>query len=102
MNCQHCHQATISRPRKLCWGCYYTPGVRELYPSTSKFGRGGVDNYNGRSPLPTFPTNASPGSPAKLVVLEERARLKQSLWHPDDATLTVPAPLILQAGDRLV
>jgi len=98
MNCQHCQQAPISRPRKLCWVCYYTPGVRDLYPSTSKFGRRGVANFNGRSPLPTFPTNARPGSPEKVAVLEERARLKQSLWHPDDATDTRLAPLILQAG----
>jgi hypothetical protein len=98
MNCQHCQQAPISRPRKLCWMCYYTPGVRDLYPTTSKYGRRGIGNYNGRSPLPTFPTNASPGSPEKVAVLEERARLKQSLWHPDDATDTKPAPMLLQAG----
>jgi hypothetical protein len=98
MNCQHCRQAPISRPRKLCWECYYTPEVRELYPSTSKFGRRGVSNYNGRSPLPAFPTSARPGSPEKLAVLQERARLKQNLWHPDDATDTMPAPMLLQAG----
>ena len=65
MMCQHCHAAPISRPRRLCWACYYTPGVRDLYPSTSKFGRRGVGNFNGSPPLPAFPTPALPGSPDK-------------------------------------
>jgi hypothetical protein len=35
--CQHCGQFNINRPRKLCFKCYYTPGIKELYPSTSKY-----------------------------------------------------------------
>jgi hypothetical protein len=35
--CRHCHERPVSRPLGLCRTCYYTPGVRELYPSTSKF-----------------------------------------------------------------
>jgi hypothetical protein len=35
-------------------------------------------------PLPT-PTTHLPGTPEKLAVLEERRRLKQSLFHPDDS-----------------
>jgi hypothetical protein len=34
------------------------------------------------------PTAAPPGSPEKVAVLMQRARLRQSLWHPQDATLT--------------
>jgi hypothetical protein len=98
MKCQHCNAAPISRPRRLCWACYYTSGVRDLYPSTSKFGRRGVGNFNGSPPLPPFATSALPGSPAKLAVLEERARLRLSLWHPGDATLAGPTPAIAQAG----
>jgi hypothetical protein len=98
MKCRHCLCAPVSRPRGLCWGCYYTPGLRERYPSTSKFGRRGVGNFNGNCPLPAFPTQASPGTPEKIAVLEERARLKQCLWHPDDATDTTLAPSVLQAG----
>jgi hypothetical protein len=30
--CRHCCQYPIGRPRGLCWKCFYTPGVRELYP----------------------------------------------------------------------
>ena len=33
------------------------------------------------------PTQAPPGSPEKVAVLEERARLRQSLWHPEDAPM---------------
>ncbi len=96
MLCQHCHQAPISRPRRLCWVCYYTPSVRGLYPSISKFAQRGLGNFNGNRPLPSVPTKATPGSPEKILVLEERARQKLSLWHPDDAT-DLPVPLA-QAG----
>ena len=37
-------------------------------------------------PLPE-PTNARPGTPEKVAVLEARARLRQCLWHPCDAGL---------------
>jgi hypothetical protein len=98
MLCRHCQKSKVNRPRGLCWTCYYTAGVRELYPSTSKFARRGVDDYNGRSALPALPTNALPGTLEKVMVLEERARMRQSLWHPDDATPETPAPIILRAG----
>ncbi len=38
--------------------------------------------------LPPAPTAALPGTPEKVAVLRERARLRQALWHPRDATLT--------------
>jgi hypothetical protein len=34
--CRHCHAKTASRPRGLCWGCYYTPGIKEQYPKGKK------------------------------------------------------------------
>jgi hypothetical protein len=83
--CRHCHKCKVNRPRGLCWGCYYTPGIKEQYPSTSKYARRGVGNSTSRSPLPPLPTTAPPGSPQKLRVLEERARLHQALFHPFDA-----------------
>lgn len=98
MLCRHCQQFSASRPRRLCWTCYYTPGVRDLYPSTSKHARRGEGNFYRNAPLPTFPTAALPGSPEKIAVLEERVRLKQSLWHPDDATFAEPAQPMAQAG----
>ena len=90
MSCRHCHFGPVSRPRGLCWSCYYTPGVREQYPSTSKYGRRGLGNFNGRAPLPPLPTDAAPGSPEKVLILMQRAQNRQSLWHPDDATIHGP------------
>jgi hypothetical protein len=83
--CKHCHQSKVNRPRGLCWSCYYTPGVKEQYPSTSKYARRGVGNFCGSAPLPPEPTTAPPGTPEKMAVLELRAKLKLALWHPLDA-----------------
>jgi hypothetical protein len=85
MVCRHCGHSRVNRPRGLCWSCYYKPGVRERYPSTSKFARHGIGNGNEMAPLPTEPTRARPGSPEKVAVLEDRARRRQALWHPLDA-----------------
>lgn len=43
--CRHCQKVKPNRPRGLCWTCYYTPGVLERYPSTSKYacGNGGAN-----------------------------------------------------------
>ena len=88
MMCRHCHRVPASRPRGLCWSCYYTPGLRDLYPSTSKYARRGLDDFNGEAPLPPLPTGALPGTPEKVAILEERARLRQALWHPQDGLVS--------------
>lgn len=98
MLCQHCHQHRISRPRKLCWACYYRPGIRDLHPSTSKFARRGVANVTGDRPLPAFATGALPGTPEKIAVLAERAERRQSLWHPEDATFAGPTSMLARAA----
>jgi hypothetical protein len=84
MVCRHCQRAPVNRPRGLCWVCYYTPGLKNQYPSTSKFGRRGLDDFYGELPLATLPTRALPGSHEKIAVLQERALCRQSLWHPED------------------
>lgn len=85
--CRHCNTSEANRPRGLCWSCYYKPGVRQQYPSTSKYARRGLSDIIGKVKPPTNPTSARPGSPEKVAILEQRARAKQSLWHKDDATL---------------
>jgi hypothetical protein len=35
--CRHCNTRYANRPRGLCGQCYYTPGVSERYPPTSKY-----------------------------------------------------------------
>jgi hypothetical protein len=94
VGCKHCRVGQVNRPRGLCWTCYYTPGVRDLYPSTSKFARHGIEDFYGRGALPHAPTAALPGSPAKVAILEERARMRQELWHPNDASIGCPAPMM--------
>jgi hypothetical protein len=89
MLCRHCSRVRSNRPRGLCWSCYYRPGVRDQFPSTSKFARRGVVDFNGRAAPAAFPTAAPPGSPQKVAVLEERARLGLALWHPYDAPMDV-------------
>ncbi len=73
----------------MCWSCYHTPGVRDLYPLSphhaNRRGAGlGAVNY-----APYEPTSALPGTPAKFAVLEQRAANCQPLHHPQDARLSV-------------
>jgi hypothetical protein len=85
--CRHCRRGKVTRPRGLCWACYYQPGVREKYPSPSIFGRRGIDDFYGRITPPPFPTAALPGTPEKIAILTQRAELGQELFHPNDALL---------------
>ena len=94
MLCRHCQRVKSNRPRGLCWSCYYTPGVRDLYPSTSKFARRGVGDFNGEARVAAQPTSASPGSAEKVAILEQRARLGLALWHPLDAPMDVESRLL--------
>src|SRR5437660_3820538 len=98
MKCRHCQKAPVNRPRGLCWACYYTPGVRDLYPSTSKFARRGVGNFCGLAPLPERPTGAAPGSEEKILILMDRAAKRQALFHPADNLLALPAMSLREAS----
>jgi hypothetical protein len=84
--CRHCYKHKANRPRGLCWRCFYQPGLKEQYPSTSKYAYRGVADRNGRCPLPSEPTQVRPGTPEKMTVLEQRAERGESLFHPADAT----------------
>lgn len=46
-------------------------------------------SYRGR-PIPTHPTTARPGSPAKVAVMALRQSRGEGLWHPDDAPMDGP------------
>lgn len=88
MVCPHCRRCKVQSGRRgLCIGCHHKPDVRALYPAVGKFGNRGVGNLTGRRPMPASPTQAAPGTPAKLEVMAERARRGERLWHPDDATV---------------
>lgn len=32
MKCAHCNERPVSRPRGLCYRCFYAPGVADQYP----------------------------------------------------------------------
>jgi hypothetical protein len=71
-----------------------------MYPSTSKYARRGVGNFNGNAPVAPLPTTHAPGTPEKMAVLEERAKNKQALWHPLDAQYEGdPRPLFALSAD---
>jgi hypothetical protein len=83
--CRHCSKSKVSRPRGLCWGCYYTPGVKELYPIPSdKLTRRGLGIHYGDLPCPPAATDTLPGTPERVAVLEERMRLGYAIRHPED------------------
>jgi len=83
--CRHCQRRPVNRPRGLCWGCYYTPGVREAYGWRDVGGssRRGHGNGNGDRPTPPHPSPVLPG-PDKVAVLAARAQAGFGLWHPHD------------------
>jgi hypothetical protein len=78
MICRHCKQECRRlRARGLCCDCFYQPEIRQQYPLLATLAeRGGA--------MPE-PTDALPGTPEKVAVLEERARRRQALFHPLDA-----------------
>jgi hypothetical protein len=90
--CRHCHRKKSPRAeswRGLCWTCYYTPAIRQLYPARkNQFSEEAMfqpPRASGDCPLPLQPTTALPASAEKVAVLEERARMGCQLWHPRDA-----------------
>jgi hypothetical protein len=87
MICRNCGERVANRPRGLCWTCYYTAGVRDRYPSTSKFAHREIEDFYGQARPVLVPTMARPGSREKIAVLSERASRRQVLWHPLDASL---------------
>lgn len=96
MICQHCQKSPVTRPRGLCWVCYYTPGVKGQYGPVSKYGRRGVGTIAKRTPtdgrLPTPLPDLVPGSEAKIAVMAERAARRESLFHPQELKHTTAIP----------
>lgn len=82
--CRHCQSKFVNRPKGLCFSCYYTPGVRGLYRSQSKFGKHGIGLGNAPKPA-AGPTGCLPGTLRKMVVMRRRAMAGQTIWHPLDA-----------------
>ena len=84
--CHHCRKRVPSRPRGLCRACHSQKRIRRQYPPTSPWGNRGVDWY-GRFKLASQPTDAAPGSEAKILVMMRRYERREALFHPKDAPL---------------
>lgn len=84
VSCRHCRRRKRQQGRRgLCWTCAQVPEVRLSYPSAMKLGAG---HRNADPTPPATPTDAQPGTAAKVDVLAARAAAGVGLWHPADAT----------------
>jgi hypothetical protein len=103
-SCQHCRAAVVCRPRGLCWSCYYKPGIRDCYPSQSKYARRGIPDSQECFNLPAEPTAAQPGTANKVAVMVARAARQEALFHPLDAPspCTSAAVTVIDAWDLVV
>lgn len=79
--CRDCKRRPVTRNLGLCGRCYQDPAVRAIY--TTQTPPEVPDRY-GFQPLPELPTDARPGSEAKISILEARALTGSQLWHPRD------------------
>lgn len=97
--CKHCGRIRYPKQQGLCWSCARDSNIRNRYPSTHKSARRGIKDTYGGLQLPNSSTQAAAGSLDKIVVLEERAALGQSLWHPDDSKQLDLEALTAQHGN---
>jgi hypothetical protein len=89
MKCRHCGQNEATRPKGLCWGCYYDPTVKALYPTTSKYANQGIwAGVNRESSPPLRPTDALPGSGEKVDEMVARVARGESAFHPQDRAVS--------------
>lgn len=78
--CKNCGKPNPSRPRGLCWPCYYNPAIMSRYPIHPKSVPGIL---HGEGHLPQT-TNAMPGTEEKIQVMMQRAERGEALFHPMD------------------
>lgn len=102
--CRHCRRRKITRPRRMCWNCYYNPDVTRLYPQkdTKHNNRGihGGNNDTAPAPLPE-PITKRPDPLNYFIVLMNRALAREELFHPDDLIPPLgPAPADPSAPDE--
>ena len=86
--CRHCGASRVLHRRGLCYACYFTPAIRKKYGPVSPMGNKALGFDTARQLLPPEPTDAIPGSEAKIRVLEARFAARLQMHHPDDAKLS--------------
>lgn len=92
MTCRHCRSKKASRPKGLCWSCYFRPGVKELYKSTSKFAPGKMSTMDPFEQLkkkiesnPHWkPCPYHPSDPRYCQTVDIRESLGLPPRHPED------------------
>jgi hypothetical protein len=70
--------------RRLCWRCTKARGRRPPYEGREKYAPRDTLGYTQALPAPA-PTDARPGTAAKLAVLAARAERGEALWSRGDA-----------------
>jgi hypothetical protein len=80
--CGHCGRTRHLPCRGVCSTCYKRPGVRGGF-APSRFAPAEVADFNGPGSRPT-PTDALPGTEAKILALHERAQAGQELFCRGD------------------
>lgn len=84
--CCHCATRPASRPRGLCWRCYYGSRSRSTRKSHKSVMPSADRPRQGKRTLPPKPTTALPGTIDKIAVMAARFAAGYELWHPGDAT----------------
>lgn len=90
--------------RGLCKTCWLVPSIRSLHPVKNPL----VQKQVGRTPegvqslLDPNPTDALPGSPEKVSVLEYRAQMGYSLFHPNDAGEAPDTPVSFESNSSFM
>jgi hypothetical protein len=81
--CVHCRRRPGCRAR-----CYDDPAVRLRTPKSSHpCNYRALPDFNGPGATPPAPTDAAPGTAAKLAVLRARAAAGQRLHHARDRVI---------------
>lgn len=83
--CLHCKGRPGDWRRGLCWKCFRTPEVRVRYPRNEKFASR-VERHLGRRPPPR-PTDAAPGTAAKVEVMAWRQSMGFFIFDARDARI---------------
>ena len=83
--CRYCgREFNYLRARGLCWACYHGEG-RKVVPPNSKYASRGLGHERCRPA--TEPTDAEPGTEAKVETMAKRLERGEEIFHPRDAAI---------------
>jgi hypothetical protein len=87
--CKHCHKKPAARGKRgLCWGHYQDREIRHRYPISpfrpDLLAKAVTRFLDAVFPPSGEPTDAPPGTEARLQVYALRAERHEPLFHPQD------------------